>query len=98
VLDHMAAPIPNNIAFADAAVLPLGLGTAASGLCGRTQLALAPPLHSPTARPEVVLVGWIVERWLQRHPARGGVGLQVRRHRFGAQRRPVEGAGCKRGS
>ena len=56
VLDHMAAPIPNNIAFADAAVLPLGLGTAASGLYGRTQLALAPPLHSPTARPEVVLV------------------------------------------
>ena len=33
-----------------------GLGTAASGLYGRTQLALAPPLHSPTARPEVVLV------------------------------------------
>lgn len=56
VLDHMAAPIPNNMAFADAAVLPLGLGTAASGLYGRTQLALAPPLHSPTARPEVVLV------------------------------------------
>jgi D-arabinose 1-dehydrogenase-like Zn-dependent alcohol dehydrogenase len=52
----MAAPIPNNMAFADAAVLPLGLGTAASGLYGRTQLALAPPLHSPTARPEVVLV------------------------------------------
>jgi len=56
VLDHMAAPIPDDMAFADAAVLPLGLGTAASGLYGRTQLALAPPLHSPTARPEVVLV------------------------------------------
>lgn len=35
VLDHMAAPIPNNIAFADAAVLPLGLGTPASASsCG----------------------------------------------------------------
>ena len=56
VLDHMAAPIPDDMAFADAAVLPLGLGTAASGLYGRTQLALAPPLHAPVARPEVVLV------------------------------------------
>ncbi|MGX1693626.1 zinc-binding alcohol dehydrogenase family protein [Brevundimonas naejangsanensis] len=56
VLEHMAAPIPDDMAFADAAVLPLGLGTAASGLYGRTQLALAPPLHSPTTRPEVVLV------------------------------------------
>ena len=56
VLDHMTAPIPDDMAFADAAVLPLGLGTAASGLYGRTQLALAPPSHAPIARPEVVLV------------------------------------------
>lgn len=56
VLDHMAAPIPDDIAFADAVVIPLGLGTAASGLYGRTQLALAPPSHSRSARDEVVLV------------------------------------------
>ncbi|MGI4748199.1 MAG: zinc-binding alcohol dehydrogenase family protein [Janthinobacterium lividum] len=56
VLDHMAAPIPDDMAFTDAVVLPLGLGTAASGLYGRTQLALEPPSHSPTARVEVVLV------------------------------------------
>ncbi|WP_421937363.1 zinc-binding alcohol dehydrogenase family protein [Phenylobacterium sp.] len=56
LLDHMAAPIPDDMAFADAAVLPLGLGTAASGLYGRTQLALTPPSHSPSARSEVVLV------------------------------------------
>ncbi len=56
VLDHMAAPIPDHMAFTDAAVLPLGLGTAASGLYGRTQLALAPPSRSPTARAEIVLI------------------------------------------
>jgi NADPH:quinone reductase-like Zn-dependent oxidoreductase len=56
VLDHMAAPIPDDMAFTDAAVLPLGLGTAASGLYGRTQLALASPSRSPSARAEVVLV------------------------------------------
>ncbi|MGK2911507.1 MAG: zinc-binding alcohol dehydrogenase family protein [Sphingobium sp.] len=56
VLDHMAAPIPDDLAFADAAVLPLGLGTAASGLYGRTQLALHPPSHAPTPRAEIVLV------------------------------------------
>lgn len=56
VLDYMAAPIPDDMTFAEAAVLPLGLGTAASGLYGRTQLALEPPSHSPTARVETVLV------------------------------------------
>jgi NADPH:quinone reductase-like Zn-dependent oxidoreductase len=52
----MAAPIPDDMAFSDAAVIPLGLGTAAGGLYGRTQLALAPPSQSPIARAEVVLV------------------------------------------
>ncbi len=56
VLEHMAAPIPDDMAFADAAVLPLALGTAAGGLYGRTQLALAAPSHTPTVSPEVVLV------------------------------------------
>lgn len=56
VLEHMAAPIPDDLGFTDAVVLPLGLGTAASGLYGRAQLALAPPSQGSTARPEVVLV------------------------------------------
>jgi NADPH:quinone reductase-like Zn-dependent oxidoreductase len=56
VLDHMASPIPAEMSFADAVVLPLGLGTAASGLYGRAQLALAPPSLSPVTRTEVVLV------------------------------------------
>lgn len=56
LLEHMAAPIPDNMKFSEAAVLPLGLGTAASGLYGKTQLALHPPCLSPVARDEVILV------------------------------------------
>ncbi len=56
VLEHMTAPIPDTMAFADAAVLPLGLGTAASGLYGRSQLALDPPSQAPTRKEQVVLV------------------------------------------
>ena len=56
VLEHMATPIPEDMAFTDAAVLPLGLGTAAGGLYGHTNLGLAPPSHTPTTRAEVVLV------------------------------------------
>ena len=56
VLEHMAAPIPDTMTFADAAVLPLGLGTAASGLYGTANLGLAYPSPAPTPREEVVLV------------------------------------------
>ncbi|MGB3337862.1 MAG: zinc-binding dehydrogenase [Devosia sp.] len=56
VLEHMAARIPDRMEFSDAAVLPLGLGTAAGGLYGKRQLALVPPSHSPVARQEIVLV------------------------------------------
>lgn len=56
VFEHMAAPIPDAMAFADAAVLPLGLGTAASGLYGTSQLGLDAPSLSPTRRSEFVLV------------------------------------------
>jgi NADPH:quinone reductase-like Zn-dependent oxidoreductase len=56
VLEHMAAPIPDDMAFTDAAVLPLGLGTAASGLYGNAQLSLTPPSHAPAAVSEVVLI------------------------------------------
>ncbi|MGZ9810375.1 zinc-binding alcohol dehydrogenase family protein [Pseudoroseicyclus sp. H15] len=43
VLAHMAAKIPDSLAFEAAAVLPLGLSTAASGLFLDDQLGLAPP-------------------------------------------------------
>lgn len=56
VLEHMAAPIPDTMAYADAAVLPLGLGTAACGLYGQGQLALDAPTLRPQAKDEVVLV------------------------------------------
>ncbi|HEV7248861.1 MAG TPA: zinc-binding alcohol dehydrogenase family protein [Shinella sp.] len=56
VLEHMAAPIPDWMPFTAAAVLPLGLGTAAVGLYGKTHLALKPPSHAPQSREEVVLV------------------------------------------
>jgi len=56
VLEHMAAPIPDGMAFAEAVVLPLGLGTAASGLYGKRQLALAAPSHSIIAREELVII------------------------------------------
>ena len=54
VTEHMAAPIPDAMPFAEAAVLPLGLGTAASGLYGKTQLALAAPQDG--AQDGVVLI------------------------------------------
>lgn len=43
VLDHMAAPIPNTMSYESAAVLPLGLSTAACGLFQEDQLALQYP-------------------------------------------------------
>ena len=57
LLDHMAAPIPDAMAYEVAAVLPLGLSTAACGLFQKDQLAL----HHPSARPSSVgktLVVW----------------------------------------
>ena len=56
VLEHMATPIPDRMAFTEAAVLPLGLGTAAVGLYGKTHLALTSPSHSPQTSEEIVLV------------------------------------------
>jgi NADPH:quinone reductase-like Zn-dependent oxidoreductase len=46
---HMAAPIPDTMSYENAAVLPLGLSTAASALFQKDQLALEYP--SATARP-----------------------------------------------
>jgi NADPH:quinone reductase-like Zn-dependent oxidoreductase len=48
-LAHMASPIPDSLSFEDAAVLPLGLSTAACGLFQKDFLALRHP--SADARP-----------------------------------------------
>jgi len=48
LLAHMAAPIPDAMAYENAAVLPLTLSTAACGLFEKDQLAL----RYPSARPE----------------------------------------------
>ena len=55
VLDHMAAPIPNNIAFADAAVLPLALAPPQAGSTdGHSWLSR----HRYTRRPRVQRSFW----------------------------------------
>jgi NADPH:quinone reductase-like Zn-dependent oxidoreductase len=56
LLDHMAAPIPDDLSYEHAAVLPLGLSTAASALFQRDQLALRHPATSPKPTSETVLV------------------------------------------
>jgi NADPH:quinone reductase-like Zn-dependent oxidoreductase len=54
--EHMASPIPDTLAFEDAAVLPLGLCTAASGLFQRDFLALRHPSPAPAASGESLIV------------------------------------------
>jgi NADPH:quinone reductase-like Zn-dependent oxidoreductase len=56
VLERVCAPIPDHVSFEQAAVLPLGLATAAAGLYEPDQLALPMPGPSPRSRDEVVLV------------------------------------------
>ncbi len=56
ILAHMAAPIPDAMAFEEAAVLPLGLATAACGLFQRDFLAMAPPCAAPAATGKTLLV------------------------------------------
>ena len=56
VLAHMAAPIPGTMPYADAAVLPLGLSTAACGLFQKDQLALQHPSATPRPTGETLLV------------------------------------------
>ncbi len=56
VLAHMAAPIPDAMAFEDAAVLPLGLSTAACGLFQTDFLAMNAPSAAPAPRDETLLV------------------------------------------
>jgi NADPH:quinone reductase-like Zn-dependent oxidoreductase len=53
---NMAAPIPGSMPYENAAVLPLGLSTAASALFQQDGLALAHPSLSPRPTGETVLV------------------------------------------
>ncbi len=56
LLAHMASPIPDDLAFENAAVLPLGLSTAACGLFEKDQLALEYPSAHPKPMGKTVLV------------------------------------------
>ncbi len=56
LLEHMASPIPAGMAFAEAAVLPLGLSTAACALFQADHLALQPPTPEGRATGETVLI------------------------------------------
>lgn len=56
VPENMTSPIPDTMAFTEAAVLPLGLGTAACGLYQQVHLGLAPPSLAPIATEQVVLI------------------------------------------
>jgi len=56
LLAHMASPIPNTLSYESAAVLPLGLSTAACGLFQTDQLALQYPSTSPKPTGKTLLV------------------------------------------
>ena len=56
LLEHMAAPIPSTMSYERAAVLPLGLSTAACGLFEQDQLALQRPSASPNPTGKTLLV------------------------------------------
>jgi NADPH:quinone reductase-like Zn-dependent oxidoreductase len=56
VLAHMAAPIPDAMSFEDAAVLPLGLSTAACGLFQQDFLAMNAPSAAPAPTGKTLLV------------------------------------------
>ncbi|HME83586.1 MAG TPA: zinc-binding alcohol dehydrogenase family protein [Roseiarcus sp.] len=56
VLAHMAAPIPSAMSYESAAVLPLGLSTAACGLFQKDHLALQYPSVPPKPMGKTLLV------------------------------------------
>jgi hypothetical protein len=56
VLAYMAAPIPDAMPFEDAAVLPLGLSTAACGLFQKDFLAMNAPSAAPAPAGKTLLV------------------------------------------
>lgn len=56
LLDHMTSQIPSTLSYESAAVLPLGLSTAACGLFQRDQLALQYPSVPPKPTGKTLLV------------------------------------------
>jgi NADPH:quinone reductase-like Zn-dependent oxidoreductase len=56
VLERMAAPIPDTLAFEDAAVLPLAVSTASCGLFQSDQLGLRHPNANPQPTGQTLLV------------------------------------------
>jgi NADPH:quinone reductase-like Zn-dependent oxidoreductase len=56
LLAHMTSPIPDDLSFERAAVLPLAMSTAATGLFQQDQLGLAMPTLGAPERGETVLV------------------------------------------
>ena len=56
LMEHMVTPIPDDVAFEQAAVLPLTLSTAATGMFQQDHLGLAMPSLHPVDRNETVLV------------------------------------------
>jgi NADPH:quinone reductase-like Zn-dependent oxidoreductase len=56
LMQHMVSPIPDSLSFQQAAVLPLALSTAATGMFQQDHLGLAMPSADPVDRSEMVLV------------------------------------------
>ena len=56
LMAHMVCPIPDSLSFEQAAVLPLQLSTAATGMFEHDGLGLALPSANPVERGETVLV------------------------------------------
>jgi NADPH:quinone reductase-like Zn-dependent oxidoreductase len=56
IQDYLVSPIPDTMAYEDAAVLPLGLTTAASGLFGNDWLALEYPSASPKSTGKTIVI------------------------------------------
>ncbi len=56
LLAHMATPIPAGMRFEDAAVLPLGVSTAACGLFQKDFLAMNAPISAPVSTGKALLI------------------------------------------
>lgn len=57
LLAHMASPIPSNLSYESASVLPLGVSTAACGLFQKDQLALQYPRRFQSQQAKLCLSG-----------------------------------------
>jgi NADPH:quinone reductase-like Zn-dependent oxidoreductase len=56
IVEHMASPIPDSLSFEQAAVIPLGVSTAACGLFQKDFLALAYPSAHPTPTGQALVI------------------------------------------